>query len=486
MRREAVSLYGDQFEYLADCFDLIRLRAEASAIRAEAMETERLSHYSDRHGEQSERSHLLEVYYDLERSIGRKEEEIQRRKRDSESSGQRFALEIFAQAHGLSRDEVWILLVLLGNETATRNQTRIATGNEILNVLYDSPVEALRASRFLAPGSALLSRGLVRSLAEEEETNYLRSSYEVTEKTLREALGVRDRAEASDYATLQAEALPEGPYRLLEPRFDLDRVVLDPATRAAVDDVIWQVRDGQLLFRDWEMGRLLEKGRGVVVLFSGLPGTGKTMTAEAMAGALGKTLVIADYSQLESKWIGETEKNIVSVFRVAARAGAVLLLDEADAILAGRLDGGHYNDRAYNRQVSLLLQELEHFEGLCILTTNRETTLDEGLARRIGSTVTFSVPGVAERERIWRSLISPRVPLADDVDLARLAGRYALCGGHIKNIVVSALRAAARRDGQAARVTQADFTAAAEREKRGFRPAAREIGFGRRKDYYFS
>jgi SpoVK/Ycf46/Vps4 family AAA+-type ATPase len=204
---------------------------------------------------------------------------------------------------------------------------------------------------------------------------------------------------------------------------------------------------------------LLEKGRGVVILFSGLPGTGKTMTAEAMAGALGRKLLVADYSQLESKWIGETEKNIVSVFRVAAGAGAVVLLDEADAILAGRLDGSHYNDRAYNRQVSLLLQQLEHFEGLCILTTNRGTTLDEGLARRIGSTVIFGVPGPPERERIWRSLISPRVPLVPDVDLALLAERYPLCGGHIKNIVVSALRSAARREGPAGREREAGVQA---------------------------
>jgi hypothetical protein len=477
MRREASTLYGDQFEFLADCFELIRLKSDAYTLRTEAMETERMSRYTDRHGSLTERNHLLEIYHDLERSISSKEEQIQKRKKDSEKSGVRFSFDTFATANRLNRDEMRILLVLLYNESAGRNQSRITTGNDILNLLYPNSVEALKASIYLSPGSNLLSLGLVRCLAEEENTNFLRSTYEVTEKTLREVLGVRGRTTVGEYSAGQLDAVPEGPYRLAEPRFSLDRVVLDASARSALDDLIWQFKDGQILFKEWELGRLLEKGHGVVVLFSGLPGTGKTMTAEAMAGTLGTKLLLADYSQLESKWIGETEKNIVSVFRVAAETGAVLLLDEADAILAGRLDGGHYNDRAYNRQVSLLLQELEHFEGLCILTTNRETSLDEGLARRISTSINFGVPGPEERQKIWRSLISPRVPLAGDVDFTVLAARYALCGGHIKNIVVTALRTAARREGAAARVTQDDFIRAADREKAGFRPTSRPIGF---------
>jgi len=480
MSREAVRLYGDQFDYLADCFELIRLRYDAYTLRTEAMETERMSRYAERHG-RADRSHILEIYYDLDRSIGRKEETITRRKRESDRSGARFPIDTFAQTHHLNRDEVRILLVLLYNESAGRNQTRLTSGNDILSLLYPNSVEALKASRYLSPGATLLSRGLARALEEEEGANFLRANYEVTEKSLREILG----GKSSEHASLMAEAVPEGPFRIREPRFNLDRVALDAAARQAVDEVIWQVKDGSVLMEDWELGNLLEKGRGVVVLFSGLPGTGKTMTAEAMAGTLGRKLLLADYSQLESKWIGETEKNIVQVFRAAAESDAVLLLDESDAILAGRLDGGHYNDRAYNRQVSLLLQELESFEGLCILTTNRETSLDEGLARRIGTTIIFGVPEPQEREKIWRGLISRKVPLDSDVDIAALAARFPLAGGHIKNIIVAALRSAARRGGTETRVTMNDFVRAAERERAGFRPT-RSIGFGRAKGYSFS
>jgi AAA+ superfamily predicted ATPase len=482
VRREGVALYTDQYEYLADCFDLIRLRSDAYTLRSEAMETERLARYIEPHGRDSDRSHILEIYYELERSIAHKEEAIQRRKRDSERAGVRFPIDVFAQNNSLDRDEVQILLVLLFNEAAGKNQTRVSTGNDILNLLHPNPVDALKASRYLASGASLLRHGLVRCLTDEETTNFLRSSYEVTEKTLREILGARGRASVSDYRASQ-EAVADGPYRVVEPRFTLDRVVLNGRARATIEDILWQVRDGSLLFEQWEMGRLLEKGRGVVALFSGVPGTGKTMTAEAMAGTLRKKLIFADYSQLESKWIGETEKNIVAVFRAAVEADAVLLLDEADAVLAGRLDGGHYNDRAYNRQVSLLLQELENFEGLCILTTNREPSLDEGLARRIGSRIHFEVPGHVERETIWRSLISPRVPLAADVDFTALAARFPIAGGHIKNAVLAALRAGARREGLRSRICQGDFIKAAEQEKSSFQVPSRSIGFGPRLTY---
>jgi SpoVK/Ycf46/Vps4 family AAA+-type ATPase len=270
----------------------------------------------------------------------------------------------------------------------------------------------------------------------------------------------------------------ESSYRVVAPQVSLDQVVLTPALRQGIDEVLWQAGDGKRLYREWGLDRVLEKGKGTVVLMSGPPGTGKTMTAEAMACAVGKQLFIVDYSRLESKWIGETEKNIVDVFRAAAEADAVLLLDEADAILGYRLDGGQYNERAYNRQVSILLTELEAYDGLCILTTNRSFSLDDGLARRISASFSFTVPGPGERLRIWRSLLPAGVPVGDDVNLEELAHRFPLAGGHIKNAIMTAVRKAARRDGDRARVRQADLGAAAAAERGSFRPGARPIGFG--------
>lgn len=473
MRRESATSYTDQFEYLADRFELIRLKCDAYALRSEAGELDRGARWNDRHG----KGHLHDSIADLDRTIQRREEVIAGRRLGSEVPGGRFAVDQFAVTHQLAHEEYEILLVLLFNESSGRGQGRITSGNDILNLLFTSHVEALRASRYLSSSSTLLNHGLVRALPDEEGCNFLRSSYEVTEKTLREILGVRTRAEDGESSVAMTDALPEGPYRFITPRFQLDRVVLESTVRQQLEDVLWQLNDGHVLFDDWELDRLLEKGRGVVVLLSGLPGTGKTMSAEALAGSLGKKLLVADYSQLESKWIGETEKNIVTVFRAARDSGSVLLLDEADAILAGRLEGGHYNDRAYNRQVSLLLQELEQFEGLCILTTNRETSLDEGLARRLGATIQFGIPGPTQREHIWRGLISQRVPLAADVDFTELAANFPLCGGNIKNAVVTALRGVARQGGSSSQVRQADFIKAAESEKSVFLKTTRPIGF---------
>ena len=480
MRRETAEAYRDQFEYLADCFDLIRRRGDSYNIRTEALESERMATYSPRSDFAAESSHLLEIYHGIEEEVRRKESQVARRKRLTEAAGKRFALDDFVARYRLHREETEILLVLLYNESVGRSHARFTSGNEILNLLFPNPVSALKASRFLDVGATLLKEGLVRSISDDNGSNFLRAAYEVTEKTLHEVLGVQDRASIRDsqHASLASSSSVDEPFRVVAPRVSLDQVVLSRAQRERIEEVLWQAEHGRTLFREWGLDEVVEKGKGTIVLFSGPPGTGKTMTAEAMAAHLGRPLFVADYAQLESKWIGETEKYIVTVFRAAAAEDGVLLLDEADAILAARLDGGYYNDRAYNRQVSILLGEIEAYEGLCILTTNRAVTLDTGLARRIAATFRFTVPGEAERLRIWKALLPERVPLADDVRLEELARRFAMAGGHIKNAVLAAVRKAARRGGVAARVTQQDLLEAAEAEQHSFRPCSRPIGFG--------
>ena len=193
-------------------------------------------------------------------------------------------------------------------------------------------------------------------------------------------------------------------------------------------------------------------GRGVTLLFSGPPGVGKTACAEATASRLRRDIIVADYAELQSCWVGQTEKNIVRIFRQAADDDAVLFWDEADGMFFDR-DGA---SRSFEvRDVNVLLQELERFNGLCILSTNRKPTLDKALERRIAIKIEFEPPDRARRLEIWTVLIPAKLPLATDVSTANLA-EHELTGGEIKNVVLNAARIALVR-GPRSRVTAFDF-----------------------------
>ena len=159
-------------------------------------------------------------------------------------------------------------------------------------------------------------------------------------------------------------------------------------------------------------------------------------------------LLVVDYAEAESMWIGETPKNIVAAFRAAVEQNAVLFFDEADAIATRRSAGVPSSDREANLTVNILLRELEAFNGIVIFATNLAANFDPAFERRIRTHVLFEMPGVEERERIWELQIHPKkTPLAPDVDFRRLAERYVVSGGNIKNAVIKAAAAAAAEPG---------------------------------------
>ena len=290
VRRESSQAYRDQFEYLADCFELIKKRGDAFNIRTEASESERMVRYSERSGFESERSHLLEIYRGIEAEISRKEAEVEHRRAETEKSGTVFPLHAFAQRHRLSQEELQVLLVLLHNESVGRSHARFTTGNEILNLLFPNPVSALKASRVFDSSSSLMDADLVRVTPDEEASNFLRASYEVSEKALHEILGTGDRESLRSRQARQARK-NDGPFRVVEPRVTLERVVLDPEVRQGIEEVLWQAEQGDRLFTHWGLDRVIEKGKGTIILFTGPPGTGKTMTAEAIAQRLGRAWI---------------------------------------------------------------------------------------------------------------------------------------------------------------------------------------------------
>lgn len=231
----------------------------------------------------------------------------------------------------------------------------------------------------------------------------------------------------------------------IAPRRTFDDVILPPATRRALEVALAQVTQHDLIFKIWGLGERHSTGLALAFNFAGLPGTGKTICAEAIARALGRQLLVVRYAELESMWMGETPKNVAAIFRTAREEQAVLFFDEADAVAARRstsVDNGA--QRESNSVVNVLLQELERYTGVVIFATNLAANFDPAFERRIRTHVLFEMPGEPERAQIWQVQLHPsRTPLASDVDFDDLARRYEVSGGDIQNAVLKAALAAA-------------------------------------------
>jgi len=200
-----------------------------------------------------------------------------------------------------------------------------------------------------------------------------------------------------------------------------------------------RVRHRKTVYERWGFDRSMTTSRGITALFQGSPGTGKTMVAGVIARDLGLELYRVDVSRITSKWIGETEKNLGSLFDAAEDGQVLLLFDEADSLFAKRTEVKSSVDRYANMEVNYLLQRLDSFEGIAILTTNFGNAIDPAFKRRLTYRVTFPFPDEEMREQLWRSLIPAQVPVAGKLDFAGLSQRFRLSGGYIRN---AALRAA--------------------------------------------
>jgi SpoVK/Ycf46/Vps4 family AAA+-type ATPase len=187
------------------------------------------------------------------------------------------------------------------------------------------------------------------------------------------------------------------------------------------------------------------RGYGIKALFTGAPGTGKTMAAEVMAGTLGLDLFRVDLSSVVSRWVGETEKNLREIFDAAEGGSAIVLFDEADALFGARGEVKQAQDRFANQEVSFLLQRLETFEGCAILTTNLQENIDDAFLRRFGAVIEFPMPNAELRARLWERAVPPGAPRAADLDLDRIARQFALSGGSIVNAAIGACVIASSR-----------------------------------------
>ena len=341
----------------------------------------------------------------------------------------------------------------------------IRRDKRVIAILFPAPSREQRV--------ALWSHFLGEQPDDPIDLNGLAGQFQLTTGRIRDAAQTAaDRA-----ARAHSGHKLSGLSRKIPPRYDWNDLVLPEDQLSLLRELVSMVELRPRVLDTWGLGRKLVGGRGVTALFSGPPGTGKTMAAEVIAGQLGLDLYRIDLSSVVSKYIGETEKNLERVFEEAANSNAILFFDEADALFGKRSEVRDAHDRYANIEISYLLQRMETYEGVTILATNLRANLDDAFARRLDFAVDFPFPEEQYRRRIWQALFPTGAPHKGNLDFDFLARRFRLSGGNIRNVLVGAAYLAAA-DGQVITMSHLLHGARRELQKMGRLVGEEEIREG--------
>lgn len=233
------------------------------------------------------------------------------------------------------------------------------------------------------------------------------------------------------------------PAKRIETRLGWDDLVLDPFVLEDIGEILAWLKHHDTILREWQLGRVIKPGYRA--LFYGPPGTGKTMTAALLGQSTAHEVYRIDLSQVVSKYIGETEKNLAGIFDRAENSNWILFFDEADALFGKRSLTKDAKDRYANQEVAYLLQRIEDFPGVAILATNFKGNIDEAFTRRFQSMIFFPMPNAEQRLRLWRNAFSGNIRLSPDIDWEQIAQQHELSGGAIINVLRYCALAAVRR-----------------------------------------
>jgi SpoVK/Ycf46/Vps4 family AAA+-type ATPase len=246
-----------------------------------------------------------------------------------------------------------------------------------------------------------------------------------------------------------------------------DDVVLPDDVVDSIVGIVDRVAFRNEVLGEWGFGRKVGRGLGLTILFSGQPGTGKSMVSGLIARELGLELYVIDLSRIMSKWLGETEKNLGRAFDAAEAGHVLLLFDEADTLLGKRstqMNGA--NDRHANLETNFILARLEQFKGIAAFTTNIASAIDPAIMRRMSANIVFPFPDVEARTQLWQRMIPAEAPTQGKIDFGKLAKDYELSGGFIRNVVLRAAFLAAR-EGSAIGMSHLERAARGEYGDRG-------------------
>jgi SpoVK/Ycf46/Vps4 family AAA+-type ATPase len=221
-------------------------------------------------------------------------------------------------------------------------------------------------------------------------------------------------------------------------------LVLGEETLDDINQLLAWIEKSEVVLDDFGLRKNLK--RGYRALFYGPPGTGKTLTATLIGSKVGMDVYRVDLSQVISKYIGETEKNLSNIFDQAEHRNWILFFDEADSLFGARTQTNSSNDRAANQEISYLLQRVEDFPGIVILASNLKSNIDEAFSRRFQNAIYFPLPEPEERMRLWSNIFSKKAVLEDDVDLNKFAEKYELAGGALTNVARYAALCAAQQN----------------------------------------
>lgn len=258
------------------------------------------------------------------------------------------------------------------------------------------------------------------------------------------------------YLPVASEAVEMERFPMTLGKVMLDQVQLNDEARQTLEHALRVHREWENRLADWGVTEAFSERRATILNFHGPPGTGKSMVAEGIATYLGRPLIRVDYAEIESKFVGDTPKNIRQLFTQAVAKDAILIFDEADSLLGKRLTSVQQSsDHGVNLTRSVLLTELERHPGLVIFTTNLVSNYDDAIRRRILASIEMPLPDEATRARIWNGLLSERLPLADDVTMNWLARREGLTGADMRDVLLFA--AAAVLNDEQPELTRAGF-----------------------------